>query len=88
MKLRELHLDDIVVIPGAVDIAGGTAQKREQSFHADDGWTLQEVTPGVFSVHREDMPAPVFVGGYGYSFVPMAEEPKPVVDETGSQEPS
>lgn len=71
MNLRELHLFDLVVIPGAIDVSGGTSQKREQSFHVDEGWDLRELLPGVFSVSREDMPHAVTVGGVGYSYVPM-----------------
>lgn len=74
MNLRELHLDAVAVIPGAVDIAGGTAQKREQSFHVDEGWDLREVLPGVFSISRADMPHAVTVGGCGYSYVALPFE--------------
>lgn len=76
--LRELHLDAVAVIPGAIDVSGGTAQKREQSFHADEGWDLREVLPGVFSISRADMPYAVTLGGYGYSYVAMP--PTPVVE--------
>lgn len=69
MRLRELHFADLVVISGWVRVAGGTAQAREQSFHADEGWVLERVEPGVYRVQREDMAEPVTVEGYPASYV-------------------
>lgn len=69
MKLRELHFDDLVVIPGWQRMAGGTAQGREQSFHADEGWNLWRWQPGVYRLWREGMPNAVTIEGYGASWV-------------------
>lgn len=77
MKLRELHLDIAVVVPGAKNIAGGVNRITEQAFHVEDGWDLRETLPGVFSISREDMAEPVTVGGYGYTYVRMPEEAAP-----------
>lgn len=69
MKLRELHFDDLVVIPGWQRMAGGTAYAREQSFHSDEGWTLERTDAMTFRLYREGMPKPVTVEGYPASYV-------------------
>lgn len=79
MRIREVHFDDVVSIPGHTQIAGGTTTTRETTFHADDGWEIRETLPGVFSLLHSSMTEPVTVGGYGYSFVPISplDEPAP-----------
>lgn len=82
MKLASVYFDDIVVIPGGKDNGSGEGLQplRESSFHAADGWSITMLTApaGVsFSLFREGMPAPVTVGGYGFSYVAASEEPAP-----------
>lgn len=74
-KLASLWLDDIVVVPAGMETGIGQPRVdyRDTSFHASEGWDIRETLPGVFSLLREGMPAPVTVGGYGYSYV-RAEE--------------
>lgn len=77
MRIREIHFDDVVAVPGHVQISGGISTARETAFHVDDGWDIREVLPGVFSLCHTNMSAPVTVGGYGYSFVPCEEATAP-----------
>lgn len=69
MKLASLHIDRVLVIPGAAYQSGGPSVVREQSFTAEDGWDLREVLPGIFSIHGHGMREPAQIGGVGYSFV-------------------
>lgn len=79
--IRRVNFDGAVVIPGGADYGAGAPRGdlRDQSFDAADGWDIREVLPGVFSLNREGMPAPVTVGGYPYSVV---RGPDPVVRVT------
>lgn len=80
-RLRELHLDCAIVIPGAKNIAGGVNRITEQAFHIEDGWDVRETLPGVFSISRDDMAEAVTVGGYGYTYVRAEPETVPEAPE-------
>jgi len=81
MKLAALYFDDTVVIPGAKDLGAGTPRQdlRESTFHASEGWQLDEVEDDVFRIWREGMPSACIVGGYGYTYVIAVDQ----VDPTG-----
>lgn len=82
MKLSAVYFDDTVVIPGGKDLGSGQPRQdlRESSFHAVDGWEIEEVREGVFRLFQVGMVKPCMVGGYGYTVVeadrvPDAEPP-------------
>jgi hypothetical protein len=85
MKLALLRFDDMVTVPGGKvlgsDMVGDAC---ESTFRAADGWDLDEVTEGVFTLRAAHMPAAFIVGGYGYSYfaapveVVDTEAPAPV----------
>lgn len=82
-RLATLHLDGNVVIPEGRDLGVGQPRgdHRDQSFSASEGWSLEEVTPGVFRIRCEGMSAAVTVGGHGYSYTELREPvttPEPV----------
>lgn len=76
MKIQSIWFDDLVVIAGAKDLGSAHAPQdlREQSFHASEGWDIEQAEAGVFRLFRAPMTKPVTVGGYGYSYV-QADEP-------------
>jgi len=80
MKLAKLTFDDTVTIYLGKDVGGGDAHQdlRYSSFRADDGWELDELAPGVFSVFRDGMTRPTMLGGYGYSYETLPA-PAPVL---------
>lgn len=80
MKLRSLHLDAFVPIPGYAAVEGSPKLERAKDFSVEDGWEILEVIPGVFSLLHESMTAPVVLGGYGYSY---ARSLKPETFEEG-----
>lgn len=71
MKLSLLMLDDLVPVPGYVRAQGGLNTARENVFTFTDGWDIEHLGGGLFSVYRDGMEAPVTIGGYGFSFVPL-----------------
>jgi hypothetical protein len=75
MKLSSVYFDDTVCIPGGKDVGGGLARHdlRESSFHASDGWSIEDIGGGEFRLHREGMERPCIVGGYGYTRVAPPE---------------
>jgi hypothetical protein len=75
MKLAAVYFDDTVCIPGGKDVGGGMARQdlRESSFHAEDGWTIEDIGGGEFRLSREGMDRPCIVGGYGYTRVVEVE---------------
>jgi hypothetical protein len=84
VKLKSLYFDDQVVVPGYESISGGSTQFREIAFTAEEGWELHAEAPGLFRIWRQEMPCPVMVGGYGYSYV-VEETPAP--EPTPAEEP-
>lgn len=78
--IREVHFSGAVSIPKGANYGEGVPRGtlRDTSFTRADGWDIREVLPGVFSLSCEGMPAPVTVGGYGYSVV---LEPEPIIPE-------
>lgn len=74
MKLASIWFDDVVTI--ALGKSNGEGEPRqnlqETSFHEADGWdiTLLGGPSGVhFALRCEGMPGPVFIGGYGHTYV-------------------
>jgi hypothetical protein len=82
--IGSIYFDDIIVVPEGQRLGPTQAPTtlREQSFHAAEGWTIQETLPGTFTLQREGMSGPVTVGGYGFTYTklppPVIEEPKPL----------
>jgi hypothetical protein len=84
MKLAAVYFDDTVCIPGGKDVGGGASRQdlRESTFSAADGWSIHlRAQPArgdgpvavYFELWREGMPAPAFVGGYGFTFIAGAQ---------------
>ncbi len=91
MKLVALYLDDVVVVPKGKSTGEGEPRQdlRATSFHADDGWQIEELPGDRFRLQCKGMPDPVTVGGYGYTFieeratVPSLPAPAPLEAGTG-----
>lgn len=78
MRLAAVYFDDTVCIPGGKDVGGGMARQdlRDSCFHANDGWSINEIRDGVFVLHREGMAEAATVGGYGYTYTMAPPEPE------------
>lgn len=67
--IASIWFDDVVVIRGGQDYGAHRGDLREQSFHAEDGWRIEERTKGEFQLWIAGMDRAVYVGGYGYSYI-------------------
>jgi len=88
MKLAELHLDWIPVIPGGKVLGENhrTDLRDCSTFRAADGWDITCRGAGEFELMTEGLPTPVVVGdGYSYTravIVPVDTEAPVVVVQT------